>query len=98
MPRQFQWNRVSRNLKRVAVLFLLVILIYGIHIKADVWPLLLTGDSVPATANFRFNRFGEAVVNTSGTIAFNATFTTPDNASGDGIFKIEGGKLTPVMM
>jgi hypothetical protein len=66
--------------------------------KADIWPLVLVGDPIPNTPNFRFTGFGQAVVNTSGTIAFHASFTTPDNLSGQGIFKIAAGQLTPVML
>ena len=99
---KFQWSSrfgSKRNSFRAAVLVLLAVLVYCIHIKADVWPLVLVGDPIPNTANFRFTDFGQAVVNTSGTIAFHASFVDPStNATGDGIFKIQGGQLFPVMM
>jgi hypothetical protein len=67
--------------------------------KADVWPLLLTGDPIPNTANFRFIGFGPAVVNASGTMAFSATFVDPaTNLTGNGVFEIAGGQLMPVVM
>jgi hypothetical protein len=85
--------------KRTATLVLLVVLVCCIQIKADVWPLVLTGSPVPGTANFRFIGFSQAVVNASGTIAFHAGFLDPStNLTGQGIFEIQGGQLLPVMM
>jgi hypothetical protein len=85
--------------KRAVTLVLLAMLVCCVHIKADIWPLVLVGDPIPNTPNFRFIDFGQAVVNTSGTIAFHASFVDPStNATGDGIFKIQGGQLFPVMM
>src|SRR5262249_41841053 len=65
-----------------------------------IWPLVLAGDAIPGTANFRFAApIGPAVVNTSGTIAFLASFTDPaTNLTGEGIFEIVGGQLIPVML
>jgi hypothetical protein len=85
--------------RRTATLVLLATLVCCIHIKADIWPLVLTGDAIPGTANFRFTVVNAPVVNTSGTIAFHATFTDPaTNLTGEGIFEIAGGQLIPVMM
>jgi hypothetical protein len=85
--------------RRAGTLVLLSVLVCCIHIKADVWPLVLMGDPIPGTANFRFTSFGQAVVNTSATIAFAAGFVDPaTNLTGGGIFEINGGQLLPVMM
>src|SRR5690349_19594855 len=85
--------------RRTATLVLLAALVCCIHVKADVWPLVLEGDPIPNTANFRFTGFGQAVVNASGTIAFHAGFVDPSTKlTGGGIFEIEGGQLLPVMM
>jgi hypothetical protein len=90
---------VQLVVRRTATLVLLAVLVCCIHIKADIWPLVLTGDAIPGTANFRFAGFTQAVVNTSGTIAFGASFTDPStNLTGSGIFEIVGGQLIPVMM
>jgi hypothetical protein len=86
-------------LRRAALLIALAVCVYCIHIKADIWPLVFTGDAIPNTANFRFIGVRQAVVNPSGTVAFLATFVDPaTNLTGEGIFKIEGGQLKPVEM
>jgi hypothetical protein len=74
---------------RAATLVLLAVLVCRIHIKADIWPLVLTGDAIPGTANFRFVGFsGQSVINTSGTVAFKASFVDPATGlTGRGIFK-----------
>jgi hypothetical protein len=99
---KFHWSSrfgSKRNSFRAGTLVLLAVLVYCIHIKADIWPLVLVGAPIPNTANFRFTGVSNAVVNTSGTIAFHASMIDPStNATGDGIFKIQGGQLFPVMM
>jgi hypothetical protein len=47
--------------RRVGTLVLLAVLVCCIHIKADVWPLVLAGDPIPNTVNFRFTGFSQAV-------------------------------------
>ena len=85
-----RWEKFQ-VVRRAATLVLLAVLVCCIHIKADIWPLVLIGDPIPNTPNFRYIDFGQAVVNTSGTIAFHASFVDPStNATGDGIFKIQG--------
>jgi hypothetical protein len=61
---------------------------------------VLTGDAIPGTANFRFvGLSGQSVINTSGTVAFKASFADPATGlTGQGIFKIAGGQLMPVML
>jgi hypothetical protein len=81
------------------VLFVLFVMVLWIHVNADISPLVLIGDPVPGTANFRFTALGPAAVNTSGTIAFGADFVDPaTNLSGQGIFEIVNGQLLPVML
>jgi hypothetical protein len=77
----------------------LAVLVCCIHIKADIFPLVLTGDAIPGTANFRFIGFGRSGINTSGTVAFRGDFVDPATGlTGQGIFKIVGGQLMPVML
>jgi hypothetical protein len=85
--------------RRTATLALLAILVCCIHIKADIWPLVLTGDAIPGTANFRFIGFGQSAINTSGTVAIRGNFVDPATGlTGQGIFKITGGQVMPVML
>jgi hypothetical protein len=92
-------NAKVEVIRRAVTLVLLGVLVCCIHIKADVWPLVLTGDAIPNTANFRFIGFSQPVIDTSGTVAFNADFVDPATGlMGNGIFKITGGQVTPVML
>src|SRR5690349_3571692 len=89
----------SKRLQRTLVFIALSVCVYCIHIKADIWPLVLTGDAIPGTANFRFVEFSNPVINTSGTLAFRAHFADPATGlTGVGIFKITGGQVVPVML
>src|SRR5579885_599302 len=86
-----------RNSLRACVLIMLAVCVYGIHIKADIFPVASIGDAIPGTANFRLTGLSQAVVNPSGTIAFHAWFTDPaTNLTGEGIFKIDadGSRLS----
>jgi hypothetical protein len=84
---------------RAATLVVLAVLACCIHIKADVWPLVLTGDAIPGTPNFRFIGFSQPVINASGTVAFHGDFVDPATGlTGAGIFKRTGGQILPVML
>jgi len=88
-----------RAARRCAVLIVLSMCVSYIHVKADIFPLMLLGDAVPNTANFRFTTVSQPVVNSSGTVAFGASFVDPaTGATGYGTFEIAGGKLTPVAL
>jgi hypothetical protein len=88
-----------RQVYRTAVLIVLAVSVCYIHVKADIFPLVLTGDAIPGTANFRFIGFGQSEVNTSGTVAFRGDFADPATGlTGQGIFKRVGGQIVPVML
>jgi hypothetical protein len=89
-----------RNVIRAAVMIVLAVCVYCIHTKADIFPLVLTGDAIPGTPNFRFIGFsGRTTVNTSGTVAFRASFVDPATGlTEQGFFKIAGGQVVPVML
>src|SRR5215831_13300362 len=93
-------NEKFQVVRRAGTLILLAVLVCCIHIKADIWPLVLTGDAIPGTGNLRFVGFsGRSVINTSGTVAFKASFADPaTGVTGEGIFKITGGQVVPVML
>jgi hypothetical protein len=80
-------------------LVVLSVFVCCIHIKADVWPLVVTGDAIPGTPNFRFIGFSQPVINASGTVAFLGDFVDPATGlTGSGILKIAGGQVIPVML
>jgi hypothetical protein len=88
-----------RKVYRTAVLIVLAVSVCYIHVKADIFPLVLTGDAIPGTANYRFIGFGQSVINPSGTVAFRGDFTDPATGlTGSGIFKKTGGQIVPVML
>src|SRR5262245_30573279 len=67
------------------------------NLRADTWPVVLTGQAAPGTANGRFTALGQARVNASGDIVFSANHDA-GGVDGAGIFKISAGVLSPIAL
>jgi hypothetical protein len=86
---------------RYGLLALLVpLIVFGfcrLSLRGDTFPIVLTGQLAPGTADGRFTALGQASVNSSGDIAFHADLDV-GGVNGAGIFKVAAGILSPVAL
>jgi hypothetical protein len=91
---------VNRYLRYGGLVVLVLFIAFGfsrLKLRGDTWPVVLTGQFAPGTANGRFAGLGHATINTSGDMAFEADFNV-GALRGAGIFKVSGGVLSPVAL
>ena len=89
--RQWQCKVLSLILGVLAVAFL------HFNLRADTWPVVLTGQLAPGTANGRFTALSQGRVNASGDIVFSANLDV-GGVQGAGIFRISEGVLSPIAL